>query len=111
MLYSSRMTLDSSLVIFYLVAAIAVGGVAVFLCWALYEVATFFHQTNTAVKEAREKIGRLERAILSIKDRLESSVSYLGMLAEGGKSLLSFLHTREQKKEKRRSKKGEAEEE
>lgn len=105
------MTIDSTVDVFYIVAAVALGWIAVFLCWALYEIAKFFHQTNTVVKEAREKISRFERAILSIKERLESSVSYLGMLAQGGKSLLSFLHTREEKKEKRRSKKTVEEEE
>ncbi|MFH1621118.1 MAG: hypothetical protein ABIB04_03465 [Patescibacteria group bacterium] len=98
------MTLDSSVDIFYIVAAVALAWVAVFLCWMLYEIARFFHQTNIVVEETREKIGRFEQAILSIKERLESSVSYLGVLAEGGKSLMSYFHNREEKKEKKRKK-------
>lgn len=104
-------TLESTQDIFYLVAAIGFGWIAVFLCWALYEIAKLFHQANTVMTETREKIGRFERAVLSIKERLESSVNYLGMLAEGGKSLLSFLHMKEEKKERRRAKKGIVEEE
>ncbi len=101
------MTLDSTSDIFYIVAAVTLAWVAVFLCWALYEIAKFFHQTNVIVEETREKIGRFERAVLSIKDRLESSVSYLGMLAEGGKTLLSYFGKRKEKKqlkEKKRKK-------
>lgn len=63
------------------------------------------HQANAVVTETREKINRLERAVVAIKDKIESSVQYLGMLAEGGKSLLSFLHITEEKKEKRRQSK------
>ena len=74
-----------------LVLSIAVGWVAVFLCWALYEAATLLHQANRVVSETREKLSRLERAAVIIKDKLEHSVTYLGMLAEGGKSLLSLF--------------------
>lgn len=105
-LYWNRMTLETTQDLFYLVAAIACGWVAVFLTWALYELAKLLHQANDTVSQAREKAMRIEKAVLSIKERLESSVGYLGMLAEGGKSLLSFLHTTEEKKEKRRAKKG-----
>ena len=101
----------NTLDILYIVLSVAIVWVAVFLCWALYGIAKFFSQTNAMVAEAREKIGRLERAILSIRERLESSVAYLGMLAEGGKSLLSFFHGREEEKKQLRKKKGKAEEE
>ena len=96
------MTLETTKDIFYLVASIALGWVAVFLCWGLYEIAKLLHQANALVTDTREKISRLERAISAIKEKIESSAGYLGMIAEGGKSLLSFLHTSEEKKEQRR---------
>ena len=105
------MTLSSTQEIFYLVLSVASAWVAVFLCWALYELAKVLHQANTVMTETRQKITRVEHAVMKIKEKLESSVSYLGMLAEGGKSLLSFLHMSEEKKEKRRGKKHEEEEE
>lgn len=104
MLYYSHMSFASSSDIFYIVASVALAWVAVFLCWALYEIAKFFHQTNVIVEETREKIGRFERAVLTIKERLESSASYLGVLAEGGKSIMSYFKNREEKKEKKRKK-------
>ncbi len=104
------MTLATTQDIFYLVAAIGLGWVAVFLTWALYELAKLLHQANQTVTETREKITRVEKAVMGIKDRLESSVGYLGMLAEGGRTLLSFLQSSEEKKEKRRSKKGKVDE-
>ena len=102
------MSLASTQDLFYLVAAIALGWIAVFLTWALYELAKLLHQANQTVTETREKINRVERGVMAIKERLESSVGYLGMLAEGGRTLLSFLQSSEEKKEKRRSKKSKA---
>ncbi len=96
------MTLNSTLGALYIVLAITIGWVAVFLCWGLYELAKLLHQANALVTDTREKISRLEHAIVVIKEKLESSVNYLGVIAEGGKSLLSFLHTKEKKKEQHR---------
>ncbi|MBI5654489.1 hypothetical protein HZC53_02455 [Candidatus Uhrbacteria bacterium] len=99
------MTLDSTQDLFFLILAVATGWVAVFVCWALYEVARMLHQANAVVTETREKLNRVEKAISSIKERLEKSVDYFGMLAEGGKSLMSMFHQREERREKGRTKK------
>jgi len=99
------MTLDSTQDLFFLVLAIATGWVAVFVCWGLYEIARMLHQANAIVTETRDKLNRVEKAVLAIKERLESSVSYLGMLAEGGKSLLSLFHKREERRAKKSTRK------
>ncbi len=99
------MTLDSTQDIFFLVLAIATGWVAVFVCWALYEIAKMLHQANAVVTETRDKLNRVEKTILAIKERLESSVGYLGMLAEGGKSLLTLFNKREERRAKKSSRK------
>lgn len=88
------MTIDSTRDVLYLVLAIAVIWVAVFLCWALYELGKLLHQTNRVVTETEQKILRIERGVMAVKDRLESSVSYLGILAEGGKALLGIVQNR-----------------
>jgi hypothetical protein len=101
------MTLATTQDIFYLVAAIALGWVAVFLTWALYELAKLLHQANQTVTETREKITRVEKAVMGIKERLESSVGYLGMLAEGGRTLLSFPPVFRREKREAKIKEGE----
>ncbi len=95
------MTLGNSLDLLYFVLAIGVIWIAVFMVWLLGEAAYLIHQTNRMVKDTRDKIGRFERAVLSIKDRLESSAGYLGVLAEGGKTLMSYLQTRKKKKRRK----------
>ncbi len=99
------MPLATTVDLFYLVLSVAVAWVAVFLCWGLYEMAHMMHQANVAVREAREKLSRLEKSMCSIKERLESSAEYLGVLAEGGKAVMNMFNKHEERKEKRRGKK------
>jgi hypothetical protein len=100
------MTLDSTQDLFFLVLAMATGWIAVFLCWALYEVARMLHQANAVVSETREKLNRLEKAVSAIREKFETSMGYFGVLAEGGKSLMNMFHQREERREKTRTKRG-----
>lgn len=95
------MTLVSTLDLLYLTLAIAALWIAVFLCWGLYELARLLHQANMMVSDTREKMSRIEKTIMAIKEKIESSVNYLGILAEGGKAVLSMLHKREDRKRKK----------
>lgn len=88
------MTLDSTRDILFIVLTVAVGGVAVLLCWALFELATLLRKANHVVQETEQKIIRIEHGIVALKERVESSVNYLGILAEGGKAVMSMLKSR-----------------
>lgn len=88
------MTLDSTREILFIVLAIAVGWVAVMLCWALFELATLLRKANRVVAETEQKIIRIEHGVMALKERVESSVNYLGILAEGGKAVMSMLKSR-----------------
>jgi hypothetical protein len=105
------MPLETTSDLLYLVSAIAIPIVAIFLCWALYEIACVFRQTNQVMADAREKISSIERALSSMKERVECFTGYLAVLAEGGKSLMSLFHRQEEKKELRRKSKRKNEEE
>lgn len=96
------MTIGNTLDLLYFVLAIGAIWIVAFLAWLFGEAAYLIHQTNRMVKDTREKIGRFERAVLSIKDRLESSAGYLGVLAEGGKTLVNYLQAKKGKKGKRK---------
>jgi hypothetical protein len=98
----------NSLDLLYFVLAIAAVWIGALLAWLLFEAALMAHRANYAVKEAIEKVKGVERAILNIKDRLESSAGYLGALAEGGKVLMSYMG---RKKSSRKRKQEEDEEE
>jgi hypothetical protein len=79
-----------------LIAAICILAITGFLCWALYEIARLVRQANEVVSDTREKMGRVERMVTSIAEKIGSTSQYLGFIAEGGKQLLSFLHRREE---------------
>lgn len=99
------MTLDSTKDLLYLALSVAILWIAAFLCWGLYELARLLHQANQMVSDTREKISRVEKAIGAIKEKLESSVNYLGMFATGWKTFLGMFQAREERKEQRRKKK------
>jgi hypothetical protein len=108
------MNTQETLALLYLVLSIAAIWVGAMLAWLLAEAAILLHQTNRVVKDTREKVGKVERAIMTIKDKLESSSGYLGMLAEGGKALMGFMKdkkTSKKSKGRRRKNKEEDEEE
>lgn len=83
-----------------LVGAFSLLCVTIFLCWVLFEIGKLVHQANEMVKDTREKMGRLERAVLAIGEKMSNVSHYLGFIAEGGKQMLSFFRTREEKASK-----------
>lgn len=85
--------------VLHVVLAVACAVVAGFLSWGLYELARLLRQANTVVSETRDRVERIENGILGLKERIETSMGYVAMLAEGGKSLFSLLRSREEKKE------------
>lgn len=77
------MTLTSTHDLFFLVAAIAIAWVSAFLCWSLFEIGKMLHQMNTLVRDTRERINRLESAILGIKNAAETALA-IGSRLMGG---------------------------
>lgn len=104
------MALDTTKDLLFFMLAIATLGIAGFICWCLYELAQLLRQANQVVADTREKISRVERAIATIKEKLESSVNYLGMFATGWKSFLGLFEKREERREQRRKAKKPVEE-
>lgn len=90
------MTFTSTLDLLYLVIAIAVLWVAAMLTWMLFEAAIAMRRANRFMKNVQEKAIWVEKKILNIGDRLESSSSYINAIAKGGRALAEFLRSRKQ---------------
>lgn len=88
------MTLDSTLDLLYLVISVAVLWVAAMLTWLLFEAALAMRNANSMIKNIQKKVVWLEDTIAGIGERLESSASYFGAAAKGGKMLASFIKSR-----------------
>ncbi|MFH1078058.1 MAG: hypothetical protein V1745_02105 [Patescibacteria group bacterium] len=96
---------SSTVDILYIVLAVAAVWVTVFLCWALFELATLVRRANRIVEDATEKLSRVEKAIIAAKEKLENSAKYLGILAEGGRAVVSMFKDREEREIKHGKKK------
>jgi biopolymer transport protein ExbB/TolQ len=92
----------------YIVLSVAIVCVTVFLCWALYELATFLRRSNRIVDEVERKVQHVQESLSNIKDRFEQVAGYASMLLEGGKTVASFLHRdkEEETESKTKSKRG-----
>lgn len=93
----------------YIVLAIAVSWVTVFLCWALYEIATLVRRTNRIVEDVQKRVTQIEHAVESFKEKIANPLTLLSGLAGGGKAVYSLLKNREAKKSSKSSKKKKSE--
>lgn len=80
--------------VFSFTGSIAVTVIAIFLCWALYEVARLVRRLDRTVQDVRDKADKVEKSLVHMGEKLASSATYLGFIAEGGKQLLSMLRER-----------------
>lgn len=92
----------ASLDLLYFVLAIAAVWIGVMLTWLLFEAALFARRVNRTVKDGLDKLRKVEQIIVSIKDRLEASSGYLGVLAKGGEALMGFMEKKAKKGRRRR---------
>ncbi len=89
------MSPESTLGLLYLTLAIAVLWVAAMITWLLFEAALALRNANRIIKSIQKKVTWLEETIKGIGERLESSASYFGAAAKGGKMLSNFIKSRQ----------------
>lgn len=92
----------ASLDLLYFVLAIAAVWIGVMLTWLLFEAALFARRVNRLVQGGLEKIRKFEVMVSNIKDRLEASSGYLGILAKGGEALMGYMEGKAKKARRRR---------
>ena len=103
--------------VFYVIASISLSLITVFLCWALYEIATLVKKGNHVVDEADAKIHEIEASARGLLERVTNLTNYAGLLGEGVKTIIGYIKTKhaggdfgnendeeEPKKKKRREK-------
>lgn len=70
--------------------AISIMGIAVFICLGGFYVAMILRQSFKIVQEMRNRIGKIDKLIKSIQDKVEHSSSYLLLIGEGIKKLVEI---------------------
>lgn len=98
---------NSSQDLLYIAISIAVLGLAVFTCWAIYYLAMILKQSFQVAKEMRDRLHKVDGIIDSIngvinslKGKIEHSASYLLLIGEGIKTLVGIMKSRGEKKKK-----------
>ncbi|MAG11537.1 MAG: hypothetical protein CMI52_01885 [Parcubacteria group bacterium] len=102
--------IESSKDILYVVLAFAALWVAIFLCWTLYYVGRLIKNANEVMEEVREYGGRLDEAVRSIRDRMESVAGGMSVVATGitkvvGKAIEKRFVDEDEKPKKKTKKK------
>ena len=93
--------LETSKDLLLIILAVCILGFTIFICWAIYYFVMILRQANQIVNDIREKIKKIDDTITLIKEKIEHSATYLGLLAEGVKQMMVYM---KEKKEKRKKK-------
>lgn len=93
---------ESTKDILYIVIAFCVLWITIFLCWVIYYVAMILRQTYGLMNDVKDTMKGIDDTIKGVREKLEHSSTYLALIADGAKHLISYLGER---KEKRKSKK------
>jgi biopolymer transport protein ExbB/TolQ len=83
--------LDSSKDILYLVLAFSILLFTGFVCTMLYYVIGMLKDASETVRSVRDKLHAIDEAIRGVKEKLDHSASYLGMVAAGVKLAIGYL--------------------
>lgn len=71
--------------------SVCLGLFTLFLCWTMFYIVQLLRESLLLVRETRAKIDEFFEFIDMLKDKVTSSVSYLGMLSEGVTQILKFV--------------------
>jgi methyl-accepting chemotaxis protein len=82
---------ESSKDILFLVLALCSLLFTAFVCWALWYVIQMLREAAEAFESVTAKLHAIDEAMRGIKEKLEHSASYLGVVATGVKVLIDYL--------------------
>jgi len=88
-----------------IIKAIAILGLALFVCWALYYFAMILRQGFKILKEMRGRLHKIDELIKTFKEKIEHSTSYLLLIGEGMKKLVEVIKDHAGEEKKKRAKK------
>jgi hypothetical protein len=88
------MYLESSKDILYVVLAFCVLWFTAFVCWALYYVITILRDASHAIRDIRDRLEAIDRAMAAVREKVEASFGSFGIVAAGMKMLASYLAKR-----------------
>lgn len=85
---------DTSQDILNLTKAVSIAALAGFTCWFIYYLARITQQIFRVVKEMRDRLHKIDELLKLVKEKIESSVSYLLLIGEGMKKLVEVISSK-----------------
>jgi len=89
----------------FIVIAFCVLWLTIFIAWFIYYLAMIMRQAYQATKDMRERINKIDEVIQSLKEKIEHSASYLGLISEGVKKITEVVKEKTGTKKKTTKKK------
>ncbi len=94
----------SPLDILYIVLAFCVLWFTAALFWLIWQVATMMRHINDVMEESREVMQKIERALMGIGHKFESTTSSLGSAIQLAAKGMEYLQAKRNKKGKKKRK-------
>jgi CHASE3 domain sensor protein len=95
--------ISSSQDIFFLVLAFCILGLTIFLAWMMYYAISAVKQVYEMISQLKQKLNAIDELVTLIKEKFNSSASYLSFIVSGVGKLITLLSNKESspKKSKR----------
>lgn len=95
--------ISSSQDIFFLVLAFCILWLTIFLAWMMYYAIAAIKQVYEMISQFKKKLNAIDELIIMIKEKFNSSASYLSFIVTGIGKLVTLLSNKEtsSKKSKR----------
>lgn len=92
---------DSSKDVLFLTLSAAIVVLTFFVSWALYLMIQMLRDISWTTKSVRAQVEKLGSMLDLLKEKIATSTSYLGIIAEGARQLLKFWRDRQTRKPKK----------
>ncbi|MDD5341486.1 MAG: hypothetical protein PHC97_03590 [Patescibacteria group bacterium] len=90
--------------ILYIVIAFCILWLTIFTSWAIYYVAMILREFKKLASDVRKKIELVETVLLTLKEKLEHTSSYMKLFVESVTSMVEFFKERKVEKTAKKKK-------
>lgn len=94
--------MSSSQDVLYLAIAVSVLLLTFFVCWILYYVVFSVRNLFKITKEVRDSVDKFHRILSVLKEKMDSTISYIYVVEEGIKKLSEAISEYKEKREDKR---------
>lgn len=76
--------------ILFFVLAFCVLWFTLFVSWLIWQVAMILKNVNDTVSDAREKLGLIEKAIVSVREKFDNMSGMVGLVGKGIERVVEY---------------------